>query len=69
MIAYARENKDDARKIGNAIRYSERFSPDFSVAFMKELVNLEADYRKKLLVIPEYSKWMERRGRLLNGIV
>lgn len=69
MTAYAREHKDDARKIGNAIRYSERFAPDFSVAFMKELMNLEADYRKKLLVIPEYSKWMERRGRLLNGIV
>lgn len=69
MIAYARENKDDARKIGNAIRYSERFSPDFSVTFMKELINIEADYRKKLLMIPAYSKWMERRGRLLNGII
>ncbi len=69
MIAYARENKDDTRKIGNAIRYSERFSPDFSVTFMKELINIEADYRKKLLMIPAYSKWMERRGRLLNGII
>lgn len=69
MIAYAGENKDETRKIGNAIRYSERFSPDFSVAFMKELINLEPNYRKKLLMIPAYGKWMERRGRLLNGIV
>ncbi len=69
MIAHAKDNKDDTAKIGNAIRYSEKFSPDFSVAFMKELINLEPDYRKKLLTVPAYGKWMERRGRLLNGIV
>lgn len=69
MIAYARDNKDDTGKIGNAIRYSERFSPDFSVAFMKELIQIEPDYLKKLLTVPAYSKWMERRGRLLNGII
>ena len=69
MVAYARENKEDMRKIGNAIKYSEKFSPDFSVAFIKELMNIEADYRNKLIMIPAYSEWMERRGRLLNGIV
>lgn len=69
MVAYARENKDDFRKIGNAIAYSEKFSPDFSVSFMKSLINIAPDYRKKLLTVPEYSRWMERRGRLLNGIV
>ncbi len=69
MIAYARENKDDLRRIGNAIAYSERFSPDFSVAFMKELLNIEPEYRKKLITTPSYTKWMERRGRLLNGII
>lgn len=69
MVAYAHDNKDDFRRIGNAIAYSEKFSPDFSVSFMKELINIEPDYRKKLVAIPAYTKWMERRGRLLNGII
>lgn len=69
MTAHARENMDDMRKIGNAIKYSEKLAPDFSVAFMKELINLAPDYRKKLIMIPEYTRWMERRGRLLNGII
>lgn len=69
MVAYARENKDDFKKIGNAIRYSEKFTPDFSVAFIKELAHIENDYLKKLLTIPAYRNWMERKGRLLNGIV
>ncbi len=69
MVAYAYEHKDDFRKIGNAIAYSEKFSPDFSVSFMKELINIEPDYRKKLITVPAYGKWMERRGRLLNGII
>lgn len=69
MIAHANETKDDMRKIGNAIEYSEGFPPDFSVAFIKELLNIEPDYRKKLLTNPAYNGWMERRGRLLNGII
>ncbi len=69
MIAYAREVRDDMKKIGNAIRYAENFTPDFSVAFMKELMNIEPDYRKKLLTNPDYNNWMERRGRRLNGII
>ena len=69
MIAYAREHKEDAKKIGNAIRYSENFTPDFSVSFMKELLNIEKNYFRNLINVPAYTKWMERRGKLLNGIV
>ncbi|MBR3781361.1 MAG: AAA family ATPase [Clostridia bacterium] len=69
MVACAYENKDDERKIGNAIIYSEKFPPDFSVAFMKELLGMEKDYMKTLITNPAYVKWMERRGRLLNGVI
>ena len=69
MVACAQENKDDERKIGNAIIYSENFPPDFSVAFVKELMNIEKDYMKTLITNPAYAKWMERRGRMLNGVI
>lgn len=68
MIAYARECKDDLEKIANAISYSEQFAPDFSVTFVRELLYFETGYSKKLITLPAYRKWMERKGRFLNGI-
>lgn len=68
MIAYAREHKKDFDRIGNAISYAEQFAPDFSVTFVREVMNLEPGYAKRLLTLPAYRKWMERKGRFLNGI-
>ncbi len=68
MVAYAREHKDDIDRIGNAISYSEHFAPDFSVSFVREVINIEPGYAKKLVALPAYRKWMDRKGRFLNGI-
>lgn len=68
MVAYARENKNDLDRIGNAIAYSEQFTPDFSVSFVREVMNLETDYARKLVTLPAYRRWIERKGRYLNGI-
>lgn len=35
---------------------------------MKELLNLELGYSKKLINLPAYRRWMDKRGVLLNGI-
>ncbi len=68
MVAYAREHRNDVELIGNAIDYSQLLPPDFSVSFMKELLNLEPGYSKKLISLPAYRRWMDKRGVLLNGI-
>lgn len=68
MVTYAREHKNNMKKIANSIRYAERMPPDFSVVVMKDYMFLEKGYRAKLLKIPEFSKWLSDKGRLLNEI-
>ncbi len=67
MTAYARDHKEDMAKIANSVRYAELLPPDFSVMMLKDYMYIEKDYREKLLRIPEFSRWLQTKGRLLNG--
>lgn len=69
MVCYARDHKDDLAAIANSIRYADRMPPDFAVVLLKDYMYLEPGYRSKLMKIPEFSRWMEKKGRLLNGII
>lgn len=69
MTAYAREHRDDMKKIANSIRYAGRMPPDFSTVLMRDYLYLEKDYREKLMVIPEFIQWLRRSGGLVNGSV
>ena len=69
MTAYARDHKDDLRRIANSIRYASRMPPDFSAVLFKDYMYIEKDYRAKLLQIPEFSAWLSSKGRMLNGAV
>lgn len=67
MTAYAREHKDDMVKITNSIRYASKLPPDFSAILLRDYMCLDKGYREKLIKIPEFSKWLNEKGRLLNG--
>lgn len=69
MTAYAREHKDDMRRIANSVQYADRMPPDFAAVLFKDYMYIEPDYRKKLLQIPEFSAWLSTKGRLLHGTV
>ncbi len=69
MTAYAREHKDDLTAIGNSIRYSEAMPPDFGIVLLKDYMYIAPDYREKLMLIPEFVKWMQTKGKFLNGSV
>ncbi|MCH5170496.1 MAG: AAA family ATPase [Oscillospiraceae bacterium] len=69
MTAYARNHKDDMRRIANSVQYADRMPPDFSTVLLKDYMYIEPDYRTKLLRIPEFSAWLSTKGRLLNGTV
>ncbi len=66
MVVYAREHKNDLNKIANSIVYADRLPPDFSVMLLKDYMAIEKNYKQKLLKIPEFSKWLSSKGRLLN---
>jgi len=69
MTAYAREHREDLKQIANSIKYAMNFTPDFSAVLLKDYMYLEKDYKEKLMVIPEFSKWLSTTGRLMNGSV
>lgn len=69
MTAYARNHKDDLRLIANSIKYAEMLPPDFSVILMKDYLCIEKGYKEKLMRIPEFARWIQTKGRFLNGII
>lgn len=67
MLSYARTVKDDMARMANSIRYADKLPPDFSTILMKDYMALEEGYRERLIMIPEFSRWLREKGRLLNG--
>lgn len=69
MTGRARLYKNDLNAIANSIRYAEKLPPDFAAVLMKNYQYLDENYQQKLLTIPEYTRWMQTRGGMLNGTV
>ena len=53
--------------MANSIRYANQMPPDFATVLMKDYMYLEEDYKKKLMQIPDFRKWLEEKGSFLNG--
>lgn len=69
MVSYARAHKDERSLIANSITYANLMPPDFSAVLMKDYMNIEPDYKNKLMKIPEFMKWLNQKGRLMNGVI
>ena len=69
MTAYARSHKDDMGRIANSIRYADKMPPDFGAVLMKDYMYIEEGYKERLMLIPEFTKWLQRKGSLMNGSV
>ncbi|MBQ1186919.1 MAG: AAA family ATPase [Clostridia bacterium] len=69
MLSYARSHKDNMDKIANSIRYADKLPPDYSAMLLKDYLYIEKGYKEKLMKIPEFSRWVSSKGRLLNGTV
>lgn len=69
MTAYAREHKHEMARIANSIRYADRMPPDFSALVMRDYLFLEPDYKKKLMTVPEFYRWLQSKGKMLNGVI
>jgi len=68
LVSAARECYDDY-KLANSVKYALRMPPDFSTMMLKEYIYLGEDYKKRLMRIPEFTRWVSSAGRLLNGII
>lgn len=69
MTVYAREHKNELSRIANSIVYANRMPPDFSTVLLKDYMYIEKNYKEKLLSIPEFTRWLQTKGSLLNGSI
>lgn len=69
MTAFARDHKEDMDRIANSIRYANLMPPDFSTVLMKDYMFIDEDYRKKLMLVPEFATWLNSKGSMMNGSV
>ncbi len=69
MTQYAREHSENKTAIANSIRYADKMPPDFSALLMRDYLYLKPGYREFLMSIPEFSRWLASKGRLLNGVI
>lgn len=67
MTVYAKQHKTDMRALANSITYASRLPADFATVLMKDYMYIEEDFKKKLIAIPEFERWLRTKGRLLNG--
>lgn len=67
MVAFAREHRNDMKKIANSITFANRLPPDFSAMLLKDYTYIEKGYKERLMKIPEFIAWLNSKGRLLNG--
>ena len=68
MIAYAREHKEDLDRIGNSITFAESLPSDFTMLLIRSYIAIEKGYIEKLKKIPEFYKFIQKKGSILNGI-
>lgn len=69
MTHYASKHRNDLLRIENSIAYASKLPPDFTAALLKDYMYIEEDYKRKLLTMPSFSRWMSQKGRLLNGTI
>ena len=69
MISYAKQHKDELDKIANSIKYAATLPADYSAMVMKDYVYIDKDFKNTLIKIPEFNKWMDVRGSLINGSI
>lgn len=69
MVKRVKENKNDFVGIANSIKYASRFPADFGILLLEEYLSIDESYKRKLLMIPEFSRWLNANAGILNGQV
>lgn len=69
MVAYARENKNNMKKIINSIEYAKKLPVEYSVLLLKDYLYIDDELKKKLLQTPEFVSWINEKGNIVNAII
>ena len=67
MTTYVSTHKDEMDRIENSVAYGANLPADFAAVLFKDYMSLEEGYREKMLLMPSFARWLQQKGRLLNG--
>lgn len=68
LATRAKDYINDIPKLTNSIRYALKLPSEYSFILFKDYLYLTPNIKSKLLRIPEFMKWIEKRGKLLDEI-
>ena len=68
MVAYARAHKDDMKAIINSINYCQKLPVEYSVLTLKDYLYIDDELKIRLLKTPEYARWLNEKGAIINAI-
>lgn len=69
MVRYAKTHKNDLYGIANSIKYASKLPKDFGLLLIEEYLAIDNNYSKKLMLLPEFSRWLNNNASILNGQV
>lgn len=69
MVAYVREHQEDIKGIINSIKYAELLPVEYSVLTLKDYLYIDEKLKIKLLKTPEYARWLNQKGAIVNAVV
>jgi hypothetical protein len=69
MTCYPRDHRNEPDRIANSIRYADFMPPDFSAVLMKGYMSIDKNFKERLMSIPEFSRWLQSKGSMMNGSV
>ena len=69
MVKRVKDNKQDYIGIAKSIKYASRFPTDFGLLVLEEYLSIDETYKRKLLMLPEFSRWLSANAGILNGQV
>ena len=68
MVAYVREHKKDMKAIINSINYCQKLPVEYSVLTLKDYLYIDDELKIRLLKTPEYARWLNEKGAIINAI-
>ena len=69
MTSFAAEHKYDAIQIGNSLTYARNLPADFGELLIQNYLDIEKNYEKFLMTVPEYYEYSLRNAIKRNGNV
>jgi len=68
MVSYVRAHQKELDSIERSIDYVLNFPADFAIVTLKDYMYIDDDFKKVLMKMPNFLRYVQTRGKILNAI-